>query len=65
MKNTIYVSFKTLSFFESGFNLGVNKQLMTDVSGLRLGPPRLPLTPCPQSVAKSVLQKYKSVFPEC
>lgn len=48
-----------------GFNLGVNKQLMTDVSGLHLGPPRLPVTPCPQSVAQSVLQKYKCVFSEC
>lgn len=45
--------------------MGVNKQLMTDVSGLRLGPPRLPVTPCPPSVAKSVLQKYQSVFLEC
>lgn len=38
---------------------------MSDVSGLRLGPPRLPVTPCPDSVAQSVLQKFHCVFTEC
>ncbi|KAK7889680.1 hypothetical protein WMY93_025240 [Mugilogobius chulae] len=45
-----------------GFDLGVNKQLMSDVSGLNLGPPRLPLIQCPPDNAKSILQKYHSLF---
>ncbi|KAK5870120.1 hypothetical protein PBY51_024780 [Eleginops maclovinus] len=45
-----------------GFDLGVNKQLMIDVSGLSLGPPRLPVMRCPPDVAASVKQKYHSVF---
>lgn len=48
-----------------GFNLGVNKQLMTEVSGLCLGPPRLPVMPCPPLVAQDITKKYHSVFPEC
>ncbi|XP_061833932.1 N-acetylneuraminate lyase isoform X1 [Nerophis lumbriciformis] len=46
-----------------GFNLSVNKQLMTEVSGVHLGPPRLPLTPCPQQDALSIKQKYQNLFP--
>ncbi|XP_061539424.1 N-acetylneuraminate lyase [Phycodurus eques] len=46
-----------------GFDLGVNKQLMNEVSGLQLGPPRLPLTPCPQGQAVSIKQKYQHLFP--
>ncbi|XP_069006367.1 N-acetylneuraminate lyase [Embiotoca jacksoni] len=45
-----------------GFDLGVNKQLMNDVSGLCLGPPRLPLMPCPPAHAVSIAQKYHSIF---
>uniref|UniRef100_A0A3B3Z981 N-acetylneuraminate lyase n=1 Tax=Periophthalmus magnuspinnatus TaxID=409849 RepID=A0A3B3Z981_9GOBI len=37
-------------------------QLMSDVSGLSLGPPRLPLVQCPQDYAKSIFQKYNSLF---
>lgn len=52
-----------LSFaIKNGFDLGMNKRLMAEVSGLSLGPPRLPLTPCPQDRAESVLQKYHSLF---
>ncbi|XP_056133241.1 N-acetylneuraminate lyase [Lampris incognitus] len=47
---------------ELGFDLGVNKQLMSDVSGLCLGPPRLPLLPCPPATAHAVAEKYRSVF---
>lgn len=47
-----------------GFDLGVNKQLMIEVSGLCLGPPRLPLMPCPHAHAVSIAQKYHSIFPE-
>nr|XP_020478012.1 N-acetylneuraminate lyase [Monopterus albus]XP_020478013.1 N-acetylneuraminate lyase [Monopterus albus]XP_020478014.1 N-acetylneuraminate lyase [Monopterus albus] len=47
-----------------GFDLGVNKQLMNDVSGLCLGPPRSPLMPCPHARALSIKQKYQSLFPE-
>nr|XP_046248517.1 N-acetylneuraminate lyase isoform X2 [Scatophagus argus] len=48
-----------------GFDLGVNKQLMNELSGLRLGPPRLPLMTCPPSLILSLAQKYHSLFPEC
>ncbi|XP_029285901.1 N-acetylneuraminate lyase isoform X2 [Cottoperca gobio] len=47
-----------------GFDLGVNKQLMNEVSGLCLGPPRLPVMPCPHAHALSITQKYHSIFPE-
>uniref|UniRef100_A0A8D3CIZ9 N-acetylneuraminate lyase n=1 Tax=Scophthalmus maximus TaxID=52904 RepID=A0A8D3CIZ9_SCOMX len=48
-----------------GFDLGVNKQLMNELSGLCLGPPRLPLMPCPHGRALSIAQKFHSLFPEC
>ncbi|CAL9696405.1 unnamed protein product [Knipowitschia caucasica] len=48
-----------------GFDLGVNKQLMSDVSGLNLGPPRLPLRQRPQDHTQSILQKYQSLFQDC
>lgn len=51
--------------FKVGFNVGVNKQLMSDVSGLNLGPPRLPLIQCPQENATAILKKYHSLFPDC
>lgn len=47
-----------------GFDVGVNKQLMTEVSGLSLGPPRLPVMLCPQARAQSITQKFHSIFPE-
>lgn len=45
-----------------GFDIGVNKQVMTEVSGLRLGPPRLPVMPCPPAHAQLIIQKYHSIF---
>lgn len=47
-----------------GFDLGMNKQLTSDVSGLSLGPPRLPLIPCAPESAALLLQKYRSLFPD-
>lgn len=47
-----------------GFDLGVNKQLMIELSGLCLGPPRLPVMPCPHARALSIAQKYHSIFAE-
>ncbi|XP_060933976.1 N-acetylneuraminate lyase isoform X1 [Limanda limanda] len=47
-----------------GFDLGVNKQLMIQLTGLCLGPPRLPVMPCPPSLALSIVQKYHNLFPE-
>lgn len=47
-----------------GFDLGMNKQLASDVSGVSLGPPRLPLIPCPPDSAALLLQKYRSLFPD-
>ncbi|XP_059197392.1 N-acetylneuraminate lyase [Centropristis striata] len=48
-----------------GFDVGVNKQLMMEVSGLRLGPPRLPVMPCPPDRALAISQKHHSLFAEC
>lgn len=49
----------------TGFDMGVNKQLMIVLSGLSLGPPRLPVMPCPHDIAVSIAQKYRHIFPEC
>nr|XP_057929638.1 N-acetylneuraminate lyase isoform X1 [Doryrhamphus excisus]XP_057929640.1 N-acetylneuraminate lyase isoform X1 [Doryrhamphus excisus] len=46
-----------------GFDVGVNKQLMMEVSGLHLGPPRLPVMPCTKDHALSIKQKYQHLFP--
>ncbi|XP_072245795.1 N-acetylneuraminate lyase [Leuresthes tenuis] len=48
-----------------GFDVGVNKQLMMDVSGLCLGPPRLPVTPSPPDHSQLIIRKYHSLFSEC
>ncbi|XP_041646807.1 N-acetylneuraminate lyase isoform X2 [Cheilinus undulatus] len=47
-----------------GFDVGVNKQLMIELSGLSLGPPRLPLSPCPPANSLAMAQKFHSLFPE-
>lgn len=49
----------------TGFDLGVNKQLMCEISNLSLGPPRLPVEQCSASHAQSIKQKYLSIFPDC
>jgi len=50
----------TFNFISSaGFDVGVNKQVMSEVSGLVLGPPRLPVLPCPISKAQAIAQKIK------
>ncbi|KAI9547656.1 hypothetical protein NQZ68_014922 [Dissostichus eleginoides] len=63
------IQFKLQDFLGSamklGFDVGVNKQLMVEVSGLSLGPPRLPLMPCHPDVAASIKQKYESIFLQC
>uniref|UniRef100_A0A672LE20 N-acetylneuraminate lyase n=1 Tax=Sinocyclocheilus grahami TaxID=75366 RepID=A0A672LE20_SINGR len=43
----------------AGFDVSVNKQVMSEVSGLAMGPPRLPLLPCPVSKAQAIAQKIK------
>lgn len=54
---------KLLSFaIKTGFDVGVNKQLMCEISGLSLGPPRLPVEPCSSAHAQSIKQKYTSIF---
>ncbi|XP_049443206.1 N-acetylneuraminate lyase isoform X3 [Epinephelus fuscoguttatus] len=45
-----------------GFDVGVNKQLMSEVSGLSLGPPRLPVKTCLPADALSIAEKYYSIF---
>lgn len=45
-----------------GFDLAVNKQLMSEVSGLALGPPRLPLLPCPHPKALSIAQRLQQIL---
>uniref|UniRef100_UPI0037E9A9BB N-acetylneuraminate lyase n=1 Tax=Semicossyphus pulcher TaxID=241346 RepID=UPI0037E9A9BB len=47
-----------------GFDVGVNKQLMVELSGLHLGPPRLPVMQCPQASAVSIAKKYHQLFPQ-
>ncbi|XP_051525778.1 N-acetylneuraminate lyase-like [Myxocyprinus asiaticus] len=42
-----------------GFDVAMNKQVMSEVSGLALGPPRLPLLSCPVSKAQSLAQEIK------
>ncbi|KAL6459315.1 hypothetical protein MHYP_G00327870 [Metynnis hypsauchen] len=42
-----------------GFGLHVNKQLMSELSGLSMGPPRLPLLPCPPDHAQAITQKLR------
>ncbi|TRZ01246.1 hypothetical protein DNTS_014818 [Danionella cerebrum] len=42
-----------------GFDVSVNKQVMSEVSGLPLGPPRLPLLPCLVSKAQAIAQKIR------
>ncbi|XP_054458368.1 N-acetylneuraminate lyase [Anoplopoma fimbria] len=55
-----------LSFaMKVGFNVGVNKQLMIELSGLSLGPPRLPVMPCCSEDAKLIVAKYQQIFTEC
>lgn len=49
---------------ELGFDVGMNKQVMTELSGLTLGPPRLPLVPCPPENARLIAVKFQSLFPE-
>lgn len=54
-----------LSFaMKLGFDVGVNKQLMNELSGLDLGPPRLPLMTCATAHALAIKQKYNSIFLE-
>ncbi|KAL7828972.1 hypothetical protein SRHO_G00326060 [Serrasalmus rhombeus] len=45
-----------------GFGLHVNKQLMSEFSGLSMGPPRLPLLPCPPDHAHAITQKLRDVL---
>ncbi|KAG7488209.1 hypothetical protein MATL_G00030320 [Megalops atlanticus] len=47
---------------KQGFDVAVNKQLMSEVSGLALGPPRLPLKPCPHPRILSIAQKVQQVL---
>ncbi|XP_030640592.1 N-acetylneuraminate lyase [Chanos chanos] len=45
-----------------GFDLTVNKQVMCEVSGLPLGPPRLPLLRCSQSQALPIAEEIRKVL---
>ncbi|KAA0714168.1 N-acetylneuraminate lyase [Triplophysa tibetana] len=45
-----------------GFDVAVNKQVMSELSGLALGPPRLPMLPCPISKAQTIAQKIKDTY---
>ncbi|XP_056628410.1 N-acetylneuraminate lyase [Triplophysa dalaica] len=45
-----------------GFDVAVNKQVMSELSGLELGPPRLPMLPCPISKAQTIAQKIKDTY---
>lgn len=62
------IQFKIQELFsfakKHGFDLGMNKQLMNELSGLCLGPPRLPVMPCPMDEALTIANKYRNLFPE-
>lgn len=68
LENARKIQFKLLELLRYaksfGFNVGVNKQLMIEVSRLPLGPPRLPLEPCPPATALAIAKKFHSVFLE-
>lgn len=49
---------------KQGFNLAMNKQIMCEMSGISLGPPRLPLVLCDVSKAQAVAQKICSILGE-
>ncbi|XP_056235487.1 N-acetylneuraminate lyase [Seriola aureovittata] len=61
------IQFKVQDLFtyakKHGFDLGVNKQLMNKLSGLDLGPPRLPVMPCPE--VHALTEKFHGLFPAC
>ncbi|XP_063058046.1 N-acetylneuraminate lyase [Engraulis encrasicolus] len=46
---------------KNGFGLAMNKKIMSDLSGLSLGHPRLPLVPCDPAKAQTVVQKILSM----
>ncbi|RXN34540.1 N-acetylneuraminate lyase [Labeo rohita] len=55
-----FKSMEMITFAKNlGFDVAVNKQVMSEVSGLAMGPPRLPLLPCPLSKAQAIAQKIK------
>ncbi|XP_065102828.1 N-acetylneuraminate lyase [Paramisgurnus dabryanus] len=60
------LQFKSMEFItyarSLGFDVAVNKQVMSVLSGLALGPPRLPLLPCSASKSQDIAQKIKSIF---
>ncbi|CAL8253826.1 unnamed protein product [Merluccius merluccius] len=45
-----------------GFDVALNKQLMSDLSGLNLGPPRLPVIPCPSATVATIAEKCRQIF---
>ncbi|XP_006635343.1 N-acetylneuraminate lyase isoform X1 [Lepisosteus oculatus] len=47
---------------KQGFDTAVNKQLMCVVSGLPLGPPRLPLQECPRERALAIARRLQEVL---
>ncbi|XP_076860428.1 N-acetylneuraminate lyase [Brachyhypopomus gauderio] len=47
-----------------GFGLAMNKQMMSEVSRLPMGPPRLPLLACPPANAQAVVQKLQELLQE-
>ncbi|XP_048833003.1 N-acetylneuraminate lyase [Brienomyrus brachyistius] len=49
---------------KQGFDVAMNKQLMSTLSGLALGPPRLPLLPCPAQLTLSVAERIQQVSRE-
>ncbi|KAK0150379.1 N-acetylneuraminate lyase [Merluccius polli] len=45
-----------------GFDVALNKQLMSNLSGLNLGPPRLPVIPCPPATVATIAEKCRQIF---
>ncbi|KAM9475986.1 N-acetylneuraminate lyase [Clarias gariepinus] len=48
-----------------GFNLSMNKEMMSLCSGLPMGPPRLPLLQCPSDQAQDVVNKLRQDMGAC
>lgn len=48
-----------------GFDLAMNKQLMSSCSGLPMGPPRLPLLPWPTEIIQALVKKLYQDIETC
>ena len=58
----IYTLFKKkLKIFLTGFDIGVNKSVMEMITGLKCGPPRLPLLPASTEHVEAIQNDLKNI----